>query len=243
MPDKITYEFTSKGLKDSEKLIVTDFRGSEAISEPYEYTISLKSESADIDMDEMLSTPCTFLMTIGRYQRPVHGCLSDFEQLHQADQFTMYRAVLVPRLWQLTLYKANEVYLKDLNSQNGTTVPDIIEIVLKECGFTTLDYELRLNASYPRRPYRCQWNETHFQYISRLMEHEGICYYFDQDKASEKIVFCDSLNLHKNMKDADVNYAPVSGVDIHTASSNIRSLVCRKKRMPKTVVLQDYNYE
>ncbi|OQY55586.1 MAG: hypothetical protein B6245_19585, partial [Desulfobacteraceae bacterium 4572_88] len=68
MPDKITYEFTSKGLKDSEKLIVTDFRGSEAISEPYEYTVSLKSESADIDMDEMLSAPCTFLMTVGRYQ-------------------------------------------------------------------------------------------------------------------------------------------------------------------------------
>ncbi|OQY59152.1 MAG: hypothetical protein B6245_08115, partial [Desulfobacteraceae bacterium 4572_88] len=33
----------------------------------------------------------------------------------------------------------------------------------------------QLSGSYPRRPYRCQWNETHFQYISRLMEHEGIC--------------------------------------------------------------------
>jgi len=124
-------------------------------------------------MDAMLTDYCTFTMTVGNYEKPVHGVLSEFEQMQQVDQFTLYRAVLVPRLWHLTLYKANEVYLNDKNGNPGTTVPDIVEFVLKECGFTDLDYKMNLNGDYLKRDYRCQWNETHFQYISRLMEHEG----------------------------------------------------------------------
>ena len=118
MTDKISYEFTSQGLEYDEKLSVTDFKGFEGISKPYEFTITLKSISPDIDMNAMLKSNCTFTMKAGNYERPVHGFLSEFEQLHQigsydkqksGQQFTLYKAVLVPRLWQLSLYKTNEV--------------------------------------------------------------------------------------------------------------------------------------
>ncbi len=243
MTDEISYEFTSKGLASHETLTVTDFKGVEALSRPYEFTINLKSESPDIDMDAMLENRCALIMRIGRHERMVHGVLSDFEQLHQVEQFTLYRAVLVPRLWWLSLYTTNEIYL-------NMSVVDIIEAVLKECNFIKKDnenihgdYKLKLNGSYKKRAYLCQWRETHLNLVSRLMEHEGIYYYFEQDKASEKIVFCDDKEFHQEIHEPNLHYAPVSGLDMDKAGSHVQSFICRQKRMPRTVVLKDYNYE
>ncbi len=244
MPDRIIYEFTCQGLESGQSLSVIDFKGFEAISRLYEFTINLKSESPDIDMDAMLSAPCTLRMRIGGYERPVHGVLSDFEQLHQVDKFTFYRAVLVPKLWQLSLYQANEIYLNDQADKPGTDVPEILGFILKECGLNKdIDYRMTLNSTYPKHPYRCQWNETHLNYISRLMEHEGIYYYFEQGDDRERIVFCDLRQGHSPVENPDVNYSPVAGLDIDEAVNNIHALVCRQKRMPITVILKDYNYE
>ncbi|RLC09616.1 MAG: hypothetical protein DRI57_21805 [Deltaproteobacteria bacterium] len=71
----------------------------------------------------------------------------------------------------------------------------------------------------------------------------GICYYFEQDKASEKIVFCDNKNTHQKMKYPTMNYAPVSGVDIHAASSNVHSLcvvrsVCHRPWYSKIIIMK-----
>ncbi len=244
MPDQIIYEFTCQGLSPEASFSVIDFKGFEAISRPYQFTINLKSESPDIDMDAMLSSPCTLRMRIGRYERPVHGVLSGFEQRHQVDRFTFYRVVLVPKLWHLSLYQANEIYLNDQADRPGTDVPEILGFVLQECGLNPdIDYRMALNGSYPKHPYRCQWNETHFNYISRLMEHEGIYYYFEQGDDRERIVFCDLRQAHVPVEDPQVNYSPAAGLDIDEAVNNIHALVCQQKRMPRTVVLKDYNYE
>ncbi len=236
MQDKIEYIFTSLGLKTEQEVIVVDFKGHEGISQLYEYTINLKSISSDIDLNAMLSSRCTFTMKVDSHSRPIHGILSNFELLNQSGKYTLYRAVLVPRLWQLTLYHTNEVYL-------GLNVIDLIKAVLSEAGITSLDYDMDRLDDYKVWPYRCQWDESHFHLISRLMEREGIYYYFEQGTDAEKIIFCDSWNYHGKMADPSVNYTPISGFDIQAAINNVNSFICRQKRMPKKVILQDYNYE
>ena len=73
MTTEVLYEFTSKGLKPTEKLIVTDFKGYEEISQPYEFDINLKSESVDIDLEEMLKNRCSFFMDVDGEKTPIHG--------------------------------------------------------------------------------------------------------------------------------------------------------------------------
>lgn len=233
---KIEYRFNSKGLGPNESLIVVDFKGFESISSPYEFTINLKSESPEIDLEEMLNKRCTFEMEFDGEIKKFHGVLSVFDQLHQVGKYTLYQAVLVPQLWQLSLYQTNEIYL-------DMTVEDIIKAILEECDIPSLDCEFNLMSSYTKWPFRCQFGETHLQLISRLMEHQGIYYYFEQGDNAEKIIFCDNMQSQKPMKTPEVNYTPITGLDKHTVFDNIQSLVCRQNRLPKNLILRDYNYE
>ncbi len=236
MQDNIIYEFTSPALESNETMIVIDFKGFESISKPYEYIINLKSESPDIDMEAMLNNRCTFRMAIGEHETPIHGILSDFVQMHQVGQYTLYRAILVPRVWQLSLHRTNEIYL-DMN------IEDIIKVVLEEGGLTSLDYELNLSQTYKTWEYRCQFGESHLNLISRLMEHEGIYYYFKQDNECEKLIITDSRQQHIKMNKPDVTYTPATGLDLGESIDHIHTLLCRRKRMPKKIILKDYDYE
>lgn len=232
----IQYRFQSQEVGTGDDLIVVDFTGFEAISEPYEFVINLKSENAEIDLEAMVGSRCTFEMEFDGDIKKYHGILSEFDQLHQIGKYTMYRATLVPRLWLLSLYQTNEIYL-DKNIQ------DIIEVVFEECDIPSLDYKINLSSSYPTWEFRCQFGETHLDFLSRLMEHQGIYYYFEQSDNSETIIICDTMQSQESMKDSEVNYGTLTGLDKHMVFNNIYSLVCRQTRIPKKMMLRDYNYE
>jgi type VI secretion system secreted protein VgrG len=237
MSESIEYKFISRALDSEETFSVIDFKGTEGLSRNYEYTINLKSLDFDIDLDAVLNKQCLFKRNIGETKSIITGILSRFEQLHQVEDYVLYKAVLVPSLWKLSLYHTNEVYL-------DMSVPDIIEAVLKETGFhPTIDYELKLNGTYEKWAYRCQYGENHLSFIKRLMEHEGIYYYFEQSEDGEKVIFCDNMQNHVKVENSNLSYSPVSGLDITEGYSNLHSFICKHKRMPKKVILKDYNYE
>ena len=166
------YRFISTAAPTDEPLQVVRFEGTESVFTPFEFNIELKSRSSKIDIDALLRQSCALEMTVGGKTRTVNGILAQFDVVGRVSEFIIYRAVLVARLWQLSLYQTNEVYIE-------MSVPDIIEQVLEEAGLTALDYEFRLTRDYKVWPFRCQFNETFLQFIHRLMEHEGIYYFFD----------------------------------------------------------------
>src|SRR5262249_694363 len=74
------------------------------------------------------------------------------------------------------------------------TAPDIIEEVFKGHKFT--DYELRFSGSFAKREYCVQYRETDFNFVSRLMEQEGIYYFFEHTDGKHNLVLADSINAH-----------------------------------------------
>src|SRR5574343_485541 len=122
----LRFKFESEGTGLTEKLNVVNFEGYEAISQLYRFNITLVSNSDDIDADDMLNNTATLTIKShdGNTSVPYHGMLCEFEQLGRSNDFFFYRAVLVPRLWKLTLNKFNDVYTGD------KTIPQIIESVL-----------------------------------------------------------------------------------------------------------------
>jgi type VI secretion system VgrG family protein len=240
--------FESKAEKvPADTFRVIGFEGQEEISRPFRFKIELASEKPDIDVEDLLRWPAFLGIERDGEMRKIHGVLAEFEQNREGPlDLYHYRAVLVPRLWLLSMSSQNQIY-------QNKSVPEIVEEELKgarnkgpaelaAAGLTAEDFELRLTQKYAAREYTVQYQESDLDFISRLMEHEGIFYFFEYDDNKEKIIITDN-NIHfpAIAGESTILYRPPSGMAA-VAEESIRSISCRNKRVPKKVILKDYNY-
>lgn len=121
--------------------------------------------------------------------------LASSERHEQRGHRYPYGATLVPRLWKLGLHHRSQVFV-------DKSVPEIVEAILKDNGFAPEDYEFKLTSrTYPKREFVLQYQETDIDFVSRLLEHEGIYYFFTQPMertAPEKVLFADDSPSHEN---------------------------------------------
>jgi type VI secretion system secreted protein VgrG len=101
----------------------------------------------------------------------IQGLIRRFVQLGRREELTAYRVELVPWLWFLSLHRDCRVF-------QNLTVPQIIELVFLGAHRDSTDFLLDLSADYARREYCVQYRESSLNFVSRLMEEEGIFYYF-----------------------------------------------------------------
>ncbi|MFB0506201.1 MAG: type VI secretion system tip protein VgrG, partial [Thermodesulfobacteriota bacterium] len=177
------FESKAKGMP-ADTFRVVGFEGQEEISRPFRFEIELASERPDIDVEEILRWPAFLAIERDGGIRKIHGVLGEFEQMREGPlDLYHYRAVLVPRLWLLSMSSQNQIY-------QNKSVPQIIQDELKgarnkgpaelaAAGLTADDFELRLTRKYSAREYTVQYQESDLDFISRLMEHEGIFYFFE----------------------------------------------------------------
>jgi type VI secretion system secreted protein VgrG len=239
----LRFKFESEGTGLTEKLNVVNFEGYEAISQLYRFNITLVSNSDDIDADDMLNNTATLTIKShdGNTSVPYHGMLCEFEQLGRSNDFFFYRAVLVPRLWKLTLNKFNDVYTGD------KTIPQIIESVLNDNGLSPFDYEIALKNpfAYRGRSFICQYQESSFNFISRWMEKEGLYYYFDQGFmgfGSDKLKITDFKESQPVLSIKHLTYCAPEDLQTAEQDSCIFDFRARQVATPQKVIVQDYNY-
>ena len=230
------FDFNSKAFGESKFAVVT-MEGFEAISQPFRFTLTLVSDDASIDFDTMLQNPATFRIYApdGASSTPYHGILAEFDQLHRADGYVFYRAVLVPHLWRLSQYRISEVYL------NEQSISTTLEAVLKNGRLTSADYELKLMGTYRPRSFVCQYQEPHLDFLSRWMEKEGMYYYFDHSGDSDKLIVLDNRTMH-DAQATRINYRPGDQLDTGSSPDSVQDFVCRQRPLPNQVVLQDFNH-
>ncbi|MDM8542941.1 type VI secretion system tip protein TssI/VgrG [Desulfococcaceae bacterium HSG9] len=217
---------------------VVRFEGFEVMSSLYEFDITLVSNNNSIILKEVIRNPAVFKILRDYDDYPIYGIVAEFEQLHEVNEFTFYRAVLVPKLWWADIYQSNQLFL-------DKTAPQVIDEVLKQSELTTLDYEIK-TGSYPQWEYICQYGETNFNFMSRWMEREGMYYYFDHqensDNKSEKLIITDHYAAHEDIPDEMLlSYSPPSAL-LPEEKEVIITLTCRQKLLPRKVILKDYNY-
>jgi type VI secretion system VgrG family protein len=234
---KMKYSFTSTGM-DKETFTVVSFTGYEAVSKPYKFEILLVSEKTDINPLDVLQNPAVF--TIHRDQEDdvkFNGILMQFEEIQEFDGYLFFKAVLTPKLWWLSLTHHNQVFL-------DMSAPDIMENALKDGGLNSgLDFSFNLMNSYQPFEYICQYDESHFNFVSRWAEREGMYYFFEQGPNGEKVIFTDSKMEHKDLLlGKDLIYLPQSGLDALHTKEVIQSFICRHNMLPQKVYLKDYNY-
>jgi len=169
-------------------LLLQGFSGSEAISKPFHFSMELLSANASINFDTVLGRPATIsVKTADGSERYFHGIINRFAQRSSDRTLSGYTAEMVPALWLLTRSADCRIF-------QNLSVVDIIKKVFAERGLQDVTYNLK---SYAPREYCVQYRETDFNFVSRLMEHYGIFYYFQHAKGKHTMVLADSSTEHK----------------------------------------------
>jgi type VI secretion system secreted protein VgrG len=232
---KDIFSISSSSLPDTTRLV--SFRGTEALCRPYEFEIFfILKDEPDFDMADAIGAKATLQAhrDDGRDPFVFHGVIATIKHLHETDGRALYRIVLVPRLWQLSLTRASRVYTKQ-------SVPDIIKAALEAGDLASDEFELRLDGTYAVEEHVCQYQESHLDFVHRWMEREGLYYFFEQGEDHELMVITDHRSFHDKLDDKAVRYHPLTGSDV-TAAECFDSFTCQHASMPASVRLSDYDY-
>jgi type VI secretion system secreted protein VgrG len=164
-------------------LLLRGFSGSEAISQMFHFDLDVLSENDSIKFQDVVGKAVTLhVNTAEGSKRHFNGFLSSFSQGPQERRLTAYRAQFVPWLWFLTRTADCRIF-------QNQKVPDIIQKIFTDLKFH--DFKLRLYGTYTPRDYCVQYRETDFNFVSRLMEEEGIAYYFDHQEDKHVLILAD----------------------------------------------------
>jgi len=159
--------------------------GVERLSRAFEYRLELLSTDPGIDFSAILGERASLRLSLagGKDERFFHGVMTDFEQMDSSDKrYARYEMTLRPWLWFLTRTSDCRIF-------QAQTVPEIVAAVFQELGFS--DFEDRLTETYSKREYCVQYRETDFDFVSRLLEEEGIYYFFEHEEDLHTMILAD----------------------------------------------------
>jgi type VI secretion system secreted protein VgrG len=245
---KRAYQLHSSAVDDG-ILQVAGFNGVERISLPFQIDLDLVSTKADIDGEAMLASDVWMgikqptVMVSGKrgvQLLQIHGVLASFEQLERTDEMVHYRAVLVPRLWRLSLTRQSRIF-------QDQSVVEIVKAILQEHAFEAEDFDFRTSGrTYPKREYVVQYQESDLAFISRLLEHDGIFYHFEHGEKRSTLVFGDQAEANTKVAGASsFNYrSRTAGAHVldTTGEESIFALSIKQRPITGQVILGDYNY-
>jgi len=223
-----------------DKLIFRHLQGNEKLSELFEYTVEAISETNNLAFDSIVGKPVGVTLEFtNSYKRYIHGIATAFTQAKSdktpdaETHLTVYHVTLRPWFWFLTLTKNCQIF------QNMST-PEIIKAIFKELGFS--DFKDSLKGTYTKREYCVQYDETAFSFVCRLMEDDGIFYFFEHSESKHTLVLADDLSVHQNV----IGYNKIRFWEIYESSNPedvIHKCFISQQTLPAKYAIDDYHFE
>ncbi|WP_313474779.1 type VI secretion system Vgr family protein [Agrobacterium pusense] len=207
----------------------------EGLSRITETTIEFMSSDIDLDLQKVVGERLRLEIDAPKDKvRYFQGRCVSAEYLGSHAGRGYFRAQVRPWLWFLTLTSNCRIF-------QDKSVIDVIKEIFGQHGFS--DFRNTTKHPYPKRNYCVQYHETDFAFVSRLMEEEGIYYYFTHEKSKETLVLADEASAHKDVEDG-------AEIAFHFRESQYRRKEdhvfewrgCESIRTGK-VTLQDYDFE
>jgi type VI secretion system secreted protein VgrG len=170
-------------------LLLRAFRGQEYLSRLFSFDLDLASERDAVSYDGIVGQNVTVSMTLADgSERYLNGWVSRFVEAERDSKATSYKATIVPWLWFLG-------QTTDCRIFQNRAVPDLVKQIFQEYGYS--DFVFRLQGEFSPRNYCVQYRESDLNFITRLMEEEGIFYFFEHHEGKHTLVLGNSAASFK----------------------------------------------
>jgi len=249
MGDPITQDHRLLGVitnAGKDVLLLDSFAGQEGISQPFRFTLSMVSEvetgSPDkVKPHDLVGTSMSVRITLSdpgegsdSGKRYWTGLCERFVKEDQDDRLAYFSAVIVP--WFSFLN-----YATNCRIFQEKDVTQIIQQVVGEHGYSG-QLRLELTKSYAKRDYCVQYHETDLDFLSRLMESEGIYYYFEHTNGTHVMVLADAPSQYRpTPNQSSFKYSPVTGAE--SAEDTIRSWRVEEEMHSGKSSFRDFHHE
>src|SRR6266851_2892196 len=179
-------------------MLLERITGGEAISELFHFRLDLLSTKADpLGFGDLLGQKVTVEIRTndGGNKRYFNGIISRLSQGSKVPgqekvTFIKYQAEIVPQLWLLGRNRNSRIF-------QTLSVPDILKEILQKQW--SLDVAFQLQGTFLPRDYCVQYEESDFNFVSRLMEEEGIFYFFIHKEDGHQMVLANSPRSHPDL--------------------------------------------
>jgi type VI secretion system secreted protein VgrG len=223
-------------------LVVAGFRGHEAISQPFEFHVDLLLQHTEpgltpldiklgVSPFKLLGQNVTIHLTqLNDQPRYFNGICKSVSEGLRDEHFIAYQMTVVPELWLLSKRAQSRIFQQ-------MTVPEILKEV-----FDGLDVSLSAQGTYPRLDYCVQYRETDLNFASRLMEEEGIFYYFTHGEKGHTLVVADEKGAFRPMPGQDSIIYATSEQGLH-GEHRISSWEKSQELRSGKCTLRDHNFQ
>ena len=213
-------------------LLFRSLRGREELGRPSEFELSALATRGDINPSDLLGKTVTVKLELlkGGF-RYFNGHVTRFAQGDTVGRYYEYRMTVRAWLWFLTRTTDCRIFQEK-------TVPEIIKEVFADHKMAV--FEDGLTATYSQREYCVQYRETDFDFVSRLMEEEGIFYYFEHSDGKHTLKLVDSDSGYKKLEKASIAYYP-PGRALHGDEEYIQTFRQDQRIQPGTVALHSFD--
>ncbi|AOP93670.1 type VI secretion system Vgr family protein [Enterobacter roggenkampii] len=210
---------------------VLRFKGLEALSEPFRWTIDFTTPQDNLTPEEVLMKYATLRMRSGK---AVHGIITRLEWLSTTADQSHYQVGLSSRLALLSRTRQCRIF-------QNQSVPEVVEQILRQHGLEGPDFDFCLERTYPPREIITQWRETDLEFIQRILSEVGIYWRTEMDDTREMdmYIFADSqLNYRFDVR---LPYREPSGL-FDGAAESVWDVRTWHRVVTGTVATRDYNY-
>jgi type VI secretion system secreted protein VgrG len=218
---------------------VVEMEGLEEISRLFRFDVTIYTDD-DVAIPDVVGKDAALTIQPRDEDeiRYVHGLVSRFELLDRTVRHRVYRVTIVPKAWKL-LHRSDARIFQDL------TAPEVITKVLEGAGLAAGDdFKVSLQASYRAREYCVQYRESDWDFVSRLMEEEGIAYYFTQTEARHTLVLIDAASAYAAMSgDKTLRYRRDTIVATHEFGTHVGRWSYSEELRSGKVTLRDFNFK
>jgi type VI secretion system secreted protein VgrG len=211
-------------------LLLLGFSGHEAISQPFRYELDLAAEDqTQVDFDKLLGHKITVALTVpGGRKRYFSGICISLSQGMRGTEHTSFQMEIAPHLWLLTRRSRSRIF-------QNIPVPEILKTVLD-----IPDVSFDLEGTFLPRPYCVQYRETDFNFASRLMEEEGIYYYFKHRADGHQMVVSNK-EAFPELQPAELILQQALGT--HVEEERITRWQKTQQMCSEKITLRDYHFQ
>ncbi|GAB6847039.1 type VI secretion system Vgr family protein [Paraburkholderia kururiensis] len=226
-------------LKGRSELVLVDFHCNESLSDLFHIDVQLASQDRSIELKKMIGQPVTITLQVtdaiaSSDARYFHGYVVSFSHLDTDGGFTRYHATIKPWIWMLSRHQ-------DIRIFQEQTTQDVLSTVFREYG-SLASFEFRLSKPTQNRSYCTQYREPDLEFAQRLMEEDGLFYYFEHAKDGHKLIVTDNSIAARPIDGASpvLQYSKGEPLD---ELSVVKSFTARRQLETDKVGLKTFDYK